>query len=204
MGLRSGGGGRWRAVALSLAVAGGGVATSEAVRASGLDVVRSESCLRQGITRVLELREGPAGGLPCEVVYLKPDEDGSARVMWLARNERAFCTTRFESFVVKLETELAWECEPDAAVPPASGASSPTNDPVADAGSSALPADPVDPDPHGAGDADASGAPGIAERSGSPDESAAPSPSDSRGTLVARAPRSRTHPPRSAARVPLR
>lgn len=78
------------------------------------EVVRSERCLRDGVGRVVELREGADGGLPCEVVYRKPEEDGSARVLWLARNDRAFCAARYEAFLVKLERRLRWECEATA------------------------------------------------------------------------------------------
>ncbi len=101
---------RWLPSALAVALASSsGVARAQS---TDLDVTERESCLRGGITRVVELREGTDGGLPCEVIYLKPDEDGSSRVMWLARTERGFCAARFESLVTKLETQFAWTCEP--------------------------------------------------------------------------------------------
>ena len=80
---------------------------------SAADVVQKKSavCLRDEITRIVELRvEGPTG-VPCSVDYIKPDEGVPGQRLWVARNDANYCVTQFESFLMKLEDELDWSCE---------------------------------------------------------------------------------------------
>lgn len=73
-------------------------------------VERSAQCLRNGITRVVELQIDSPAGVPCRVVYLRPDEGGTQQILWSASNNPEFCTTKFDSFIVKIENKHAWNC----------------------------------------------------------------------------------------------
>ena len=74
-------------------------------------VTDSAVCLREGITRIVELRAESPTGVPCSVDYLKPDEGQPEQRLWVARNDANYCVTQFESFLVKLENEHDWSCE---------------------------------------------------------------------------------------------
>ena len=78
-------------------------------------VTDSAVCLKEGITRIVELRaEGPTG-VPCSVDYIRPDEDRPDQQLWLAKYDANYCVTKFESFLVKLENKLNWSCEKQVA-----------------------------------------------------------------------------------------
>ena len=90
---------------------------------SAADEVQKKSavCLRDEITRIVELRvEGPTG-VPCSVDYIKPDENQPDQRLWVARNDANYCVAQFESFVMKLEDELDWSCETQGVTVPQSG-----------------------------------------------------------------------------------
>ena len=75
----------------------------------------SAVCLREGITRIVELRAESPAGVPCSVDYLKPDEGQPEQRLWVARNDPNYCVTQFESFLVRLENEHDWSCETQGA-----------------------------------------------------------------------------------------
>ena len=78
-------------------------------------VTDSAVCLREGITRIVELRAESPAGVPCSVDYLKPDEGQPEQRLWVARNDPNYCVTQFESFLVRLENEHDWSCETQGA-----------------------------------------------------------------------------------------
>ena len=85
-----------------------GLLLSTAVNA---EAVRENRCVRYGITRMVELEADNESGAPCRVLYHKPMEDQSTANLWNARNDAQFCSTKYDAFIVKLETTLNWSCK---------------------------------------------------------------------------------------------
>ena len=78
-------------------------------------VTDSAVCLKEGITRIVELRAEYPTGVPCSVDYIRPDEGRPDQQLWLAKYDASYCVTKFESFLVKLENKLNWSCEKQVA-----------------------------------------------------------------------------------------
>ena len=75
------------------------------------EAVRENHCVRFGVTRTVELQADNESGAPCRVLYHKPMEDQSTANLWNARNDAQFCSTKYDAFIVKLETTLNWSCK---------------------------------------------------------------------------------------------
>lgn len=73
---------------------------------------RYSKCQRDGITRLIVLVEQSPNGIPCQVMYYKPQEDQSSSRLWYAKSELNFCHAKYEEFLVKLETNYGWDCRP--------------------------------------------------------------------------------------------
>ena len=81
------------------------------------DTVSVAQCERDGISRLVELTEQPPTGLPCQVLYHKPQEDQSSSRLWHAISDFNYCRTQFEVFLIKLETKYSWDCKLDGLTP---------------------------------------------------------------------------------------
>lgn len=121
------------------------------------DTTRTARCLRDGVERIVELNEAGDGGLPCEVRYLKPDEDGSVQVLWKANRTPGYCADRFDAFLVKLEGKLSWSC---AAPADAEVAALPTSRSIVPSASEVVREDALPGPPAGALPEDGAGVPG--------------------------------------------
>ena len=75
------------------------------------NVFDSAVCLRDGVTRIVELRVEGSRGVPCSVEYVKPDEGQPVEQLWSAEHDAGYCETQFDQFLKKLEGELNWSCE---------------------------------------------------------------------------------------------
>lgn len=74
------------------------------------EVRQSHQCERYGIQRTVELVSADGASVPCQVVYSKPMEDQSSTSLWTAQNDASFCQTKYDGFIVKLESKLNWSC----------------------------------------------------------------------------------------------
>jgi hypothetical protein len=78
----------------------------------------SWSCKHGNILREVKIEYSGESPVPCKVVYNKPDEDKSSKVLWNAESEQGFCEAKAKAFVAKLES-WGWACTSDAAAEPA-------------------------------------------------------------------------------------
>jgi hypothetical protein len=74
----------------------------------------SWSCKHGSMTREVKIETTGEGPVPCKVIYNKPDEDKSSKVLWNAQSEQGYCEAKAEAFVAKLES-WGWACTSDAA-----------------------------------------------------------------------------------------
>jgi hypothetical protein len=73
------------------------------------------TCRQDGLTRqVVVYYPSSPDRLPCDVFYLKPDEQALPKRLWSAGNEAGYCERQARQFVGRLGS-LGWTCTADSA-----------------------------------------------------------------------------------------
>jgi len=97
------------ALVLLLAVA----VTAPTVQADEFETADRDEmvCELEDLTRRISLRRDPEAGYVCDVLYEKPDEQGTSEVLWSARNDPNYCTPHFSGLIEQLRSN-GWDCSP--------------------------------------------------------------------------------------------
>lgn len=78
----------------------------------------SWSCKNGNLLREVKIEYAGQSPVPCKVIYNKPDEDQSSKVLWNAQSEQGYCEAKARDFVARLES-WGWACTSDDASAPA-------------------------------------------------------------------------------------
>lgn len=71
---------------------------------------QSYQCTFGELTRRVEIFSEPGVAVPCEVHYYKDTEaPGERQVLWQAQNDAAYCASKAQDFIVKLN-DMGWDC----------------------------------------------------------------------------------------------
>lgn len=103
----------------------------------------SWSCKHGNLTREVIIQYSGKGPVPCSVVYNKPDEGKTSKVLWNAESQQGYCEAKAKAFVAKLQG-WGWACTSDAESTPA--ATAPVAAPAAKPEETAQPAQPAPAD----------------------------------------------------------
>ena len=77
---------------------------------------QSYQCTFGELTRRVEIFSEPGVAAPCEVHYYKDTEaPGERQVLWQAQNDAAYCESKAQEFIVKLN-DMGWDCGQSAEV----------------------------------------------------------------------------------------
>ncbi len=67
-------------------------------------------CTFGELARRVEIFSEPGMAVPCEVHYYKDTEaPGERQVLWRAQNDAAYCSSKTQEFIAKLE-DMGWNC----------------------------------------------------------------------------------------------
>jgi hypothetical protein len=77
---------------------------------------QSYQCTSGELTRRVEIFSEPGVAVPCEVHYYKDTEaPGERQVLWRAQNDAAYCASKAQEFIAKLN-DMGWDCGQQAEV----------------------------------------------------------------------------------------